>query len=106
MHHHHGRVAVAALRHHVPHIHLVDGDVSAGTEVAQFPLRLIDLVAADEEAALGLQHQRLVRGLHVLESLRHHVAGSAEDAKDSAHERRRSPPLRESLTSHGVLLSR
>ena len=60
MNHHHGRVAVAALRHHVPHVHLVDGDVPPGAEVAQFPLRLFDLVAADEEAALGLQHQRRV----------------------------------------------
>ena len=60
MHHHHGHVAIAALRHHVPHVHLIDGDVSPGAEVAQLTLRLFDLLAADEEAALGLQHQRRV----------------------------------------------
>ena len=58
--HDHRKVAVTALRHHVPHVHLVDGDVPPGTEVAQLAFRLLDLLAADEEAALCLQHQRRV----------------------------------------------
>ena len=33
--HHHRDVAVATLGHHVAHVHLVDGDVPAGTEAAQ-----------------------------------------------------------------------
>ena len=70
VHHHDGHVAVAALRHHVPHVHLIDGDVPARAKVAQLTLRLFDLLAADEEAALRLEHQRRVRRLDVLERLR------------------------------------
>jgi len=76
--HHHRHVAVAALRHHEPHVHLVDGDVSAGTE-ADLHLRLLGLLAADEEAPLRLQDQRRVRGADVLERLRGRAAGRAED---------------------------
>ena len=79
MDHHHRDVAVTALRHHVPHVHLVDGDVPTRTEAAQLHLRLLGLVAADEEAALCLQHQGRVRCLKVLEGLRHHAARRAED---------------------------
>ncbi len=57
MNHHHGHVAIAALGHHVAHVHLVDGDVPARAEVAQLTLGLFNLLAADEEAALCLQHQ-------------------------------------------------
>ena len=81
MDHHHRNIAVAALRHHVPHVHLIDGDVPSGTEVAQLTLCLFDLVAADEEAALRLQHQGLVGSLHILECLRHHVDGCAENGR-------------------------
>ena len=81
MHHHHGHIAVTALRHHVAHVHLVDGDVSARAEVAQLALCLFDLVAADEEAALRFQHQGLVSGLHILERLRHHVAAAEQAAE-------------------------
>ena len=56
MHHDHRNVAVVSLRHHVAHVHLVDGDVAARAEVARSTLRLFDLLAADEEAALCLQH--------------------------------------------------
>ena len=52
-----------------------------GTEVAQLRLRLLDLLAADVEAALGLQHQRRVRRLHVLEGLRLQAAGGRERAR-------------------------
>ena len=38
MHHHHRHVAIAALRHHVAHVHLIDGDVPARAEVAQLTL--------------------------------------------------------------------
>ena len=53
----------------------------ARTEVAQLTLCLFDLLAADEEAALCLQHQWRVRRLDVLECLRHHVDGRAEHAR-------------------------
>ena len=49
MHHHHRYVAVTVLRHHVADVHLIDGDVAAGTEIAQFTRGLLDLLAADEE---------------------------------------------------------
>src|SRR6185295_9005483 len=58
------------LRHHETHVHLVHGDVAGRTEVAEFHVRLVGPFAADEEAALGLQHQRRVRRLHILERLR------------------------------------
>ena len=35
MDHHYRNVAGAALRHHVPHVHLVDGDVAAWAEIAR-----------------------------------------------------------------------
>ena len=101
MDHHHGDVAVAALRHHVPHVHLVDGDVPARAEAAQLHLRLLSFVAADEEAALCLQHQGRVRRLKILEGLRHRAAGRAEDAgKGGTDQDGRSAQHRESLTSH------
>ena len=99
MEHHDRKVAVAALRHHVPHVHLVDGDVPPGTEVAQLALRLIGLLAADEEAPLCLQHQRRVGGLDVLEGLRRHVAGRPEDGRDG-DTGQEGGPVRESLPSH------
>ena len=87
---HHDRHAVAALRHHVAHVHLVDGDVSSRTKVAQLGLRLFDLVAADEEAALGFQDEGLVRSLYILEALGHHVARGAQDRRhgEAGHKRR------------------
>ena len=107
MDHHHRHVAVTALRHHVAHVHLVDGDVPTGAEVAQFRLRLIDLVAADEEAALGLQHQRRVRGLHILEGLRRHVPRNAENGTNGySREDGRSAQHPESLTVHVKISSR
>ena len=91
MHHHHGHVAIAALRHHVAHVHLIDGDVPARAEVAQLTLCLFDLLAANEEAALRLQHQGRVGSLNILECLRHHVDGRAEHARQgSTHHDRRS----------------
>ena len=57
MDHHHRKVAITALRHHVADVHLIDGDVALRTEVAQFHPCLFNLVAADEEAALRLQHE-------------------------------------------------
>ena len=80
VHHHDRNVAVAALRHHVPHVHLVDGDVTAGREVSQLHCGLFDLLAADEEAALRLQHQRRVGRLHVLERLRRDIRVCPEAA--------------------------
>ena len=80
MDHHHRKIAVTALRHHVPDVHLIDGDVAPRTEVAQFHLCLFSLVAADEEAALCLQHQRRVGRLNILERLRYRGDGRAEDA--------------------------
>ena len=101
MDHDHRDVAVAALRHHVAHVHLVDGDVPPGAEVAQLPLRLFNLLAANEEAALRLQHQRLVGRLNVLERLRHDATGHAENAGhgNARHDGQSSRP-HESLTSH------
>ena len=99
--HHHRDVAVAALRHHVPHVHLVDGDVAPGTEAAQLHLGLLGLLAADEEAALRLQHQGRVGRLEILEGLRLDAAGRAEDArKRDTEEDGRSAQHRDSLTSH------
>ena len=97
MDHHHRHVAVAALRHHVAHVHLVDGDVPAGAEVAQLALRLFDLLATDEEAALGLQHQRLVRRLHILECLRLDIDDRAEHAREGSTDenRRAARPFRD-----------
>ena len=64
-------------------------------------LCLFDLLAADEEAALCLQHQRRVGRLHILECLRHHVDGRAENARqgNTDHDGR-SNQHHESLTSH------
>ena len=106
MHHDDRNVAVAALRHHIPHVHLIDGDVSARAEVPQLTLRLLDLLAANEEAALRLQNQRCLRGLHILECLRPDIHGRGEHArKGNACENRRSAQLREWLTSHVSLSS-
>ena len=101
MNHHHGYVAIAALRHHVAHVHLVDGDVPARAEVAQLTLGLFNLLAADEEAALRLQHQGRVGSLNIFERLRHHGAGRAGNARqaNTGHDRR-SNQHHESLTSH------
>ena len=104
MDHHHRKVAVTALRHHVAHVHLIDGDVAPRTEVAQLHLCLFGLVAADEEAALCLQHQRRVGSLNILECLRHHVAGRAQKPA-AVTERRPIDRHHESLTFHVHLLS-
>ena len=65
------------------------------------PCGLFDLLAADEEAALCLQHQRRVRRLHILERLRHHAAGCAEEGRDGeTAEDGESKALRERLTFH------
>ena len=99
--HHHRDVAVAGLRHHVAHVHLVDGDVPARTEAAHLHLRLFGLLAADEEAALGLQHQGRVGCLDVLESLRRRAGGRAEHAdQGDSDEDGRSAGHRDSLTVH------
>ena len=87
MHHHYRHVAIAALRHHVAHVHLIDGDVPARAEVAQLTLRLFDLFATDEEAALCLQHQGRVRRLNVLECLCPDVDGRAEHAREGDPQR-------------------
>ena len=78
MNHHDGDV-LAILRHHVPDVHLVHSDVAGRAEIAQLPLRLLDGFATDEEAALGLQDQRCVGRLQILESLRHHSGGRTQD---------------------------
>ena len=78
MDHHHRDVAVTALRHHVPHVHLVDGDVAPRAEVAQLHLGLFGLLAADEEAALCLQHQGRVGCLQIRDGLRRHSRGRPE----------------------------
>src|SRR4030095_558943 len=96
MDHHYRNVAVAALRHHVPDIHLIDGDVAPRTEVAQFHLCLFRLLAADEEAALRLEHQGRVRGLNVLECLRPHVHGRS----DREHTRQHDEEAREHSHDH------
>lgn len=54
---HHHREPVAALRNHVPHIHLIDGDVPPRSELAWLDSCLCRLFAADEEAPLCLQHE-------------------------------------------------
>jgi hypothetical protein len=58
MNHYDRKFAVACLRHHVPHIHLVNSNVSAWTEVAKLALRLFNFLATDKEAALCLKYQR------------------------------------------------
>jgi hypothetical protein len=80
MDHDHRDVPGPVLRHHEAHVHLVHGDVAGGTQVAQLHFCLVGLLAADEEAALGLQHQRRVRRLHVLECLRLRADRCPEDA--------------------------
>jgi hypothetical protein len=101
MDHHYWEVGVPALRHHVPHVHLIDGDVTPRTKVAQLTLRLFSLFAADEEAALCFQHQRRVGCLNTLECLRHHAVDCAEDArKGDTDQDGRSAQHRETLTSH------
>ena len=100
--HHHRHVPVTALGHHEPHVHLVDGDVAPGTEAAQLHLGLLGLLAADEEAALRLQHQGLAGSLKILECLRRHARGRGEDARkrDNGEHRRSAQHHRDSLTSH------
>jgi hypothetical protein len=107
MEHDDGHVAVAAPRHHVADVHLVDGDVSAGGEIAHLALRLFDHLAADEEAALRLQHQRCGSQLDVCEGLRRHAERRAEHGRhEDAGQHGRSPPPGSSLISHRVIFSR
>jgi hypothetical protein len=48
--HHHWHVAVTTLRHHEPHVHLVDGDVTVRTQTTVLQPRLRDRLAANEES--------------------------------------------------------
>ena len=101
MHHHHGHIAFAALRHHVAHVHLVDGDVASWAEVAQLALGLFDLLAADEKAALGLQDERGVCSSHVFQGLSHRVRGGGhEDCDRGTGQHGQSQHHRHSFSQH------
>jgi hypothetical protein len=59
--------------------------------------------AVERRAALRLEHQRLVGGLHIFEGLRH-CGGCAEDRDDDTREDGRTYTLIEPLTFHVCLL--
>ena len=86
--HDHRDVPGPVLRHHEAHVHLVHTDVAGRTEAAHLHFCLVGLLAADEEAALGLQHQRRVRRLQRPECLRRRADRRPEDARERrTHER-------------------
>ena len=69
MDHHHGHLGVTR-RNHVLDVHLVDGDLIVRAEAAKFDGGLLDLFAADVEAATRFENQRAVGGADVAQALR------------------------------------
>src|SRR5690606_24095318 len=86
MNHHDRKLLVDGLRHHVPHVHLIDRDVPVRTQIAELISSLRDPFTADIKAALRFEHERLRRDLHVAQRLCARVTARVEKRTDSHQE--------------------